>query len=307
MLAMRGTLQAAGIMLLVQAAPCTLSAQTRAPTDDLVASDPPRVDSVSPAGLAELAIPSAGARMNGLFYLAAGPGPHPTVILLHGFPGNERNLDVAQAIRRAGINVLFFSYRGAWGSGGTFSFSNALEDVAAAARFVRMDESVRLYRTDPARISLVGHSMGGWLALLGAASDSSIACTGALDIWNAGADGRVFRTNEREDSLFTAYADWLTAGGGPLRAASGRVLTSELEAHADALNADGTASRLSTRPVLLISTMRNAHSASLIAALRGARARRVTALSWDSDHSFSAHRIRLARAVTDWLHQGCGW
>ena len=303
---LRGTFQAAGLMLLIQAAPCSSTAQARAPTTDPVTSDPSRSDSADPAGLAELEIESMGARMNGLFYLASGSGPHPTVVLLHGLPGNERNLDLAQAIRRAGINVLFFSYRGAWGSGGTFSFAHALEDVAAAVRFARSDESVRQYHTDPARVILLGHSMGGWLAILGAAADSSIKCTGALDFWNAGADGRLFRTDHREDSLFTAYADWLTAQGGPLRAESGRALTSEIEAHAEAWNVDSSARNLRTRPVLLISTTANPHRATFIAALHGAGARNVTAFTWNSDHPFSALRIKLARTVVGWLHRSCG-
>ena len=42
---------------------------------------------------------------------------------MHGLPGNERNLDLAQAIRRAGWDVLTFTYRGAWGSPGDFSIS----------------------------------------------------------------------------------------------------------------------------------------------------------------------------------------
>jgi uncharacterized protein len=47
--------------------------------------------------MGELGILSHGARINGLMYLAAGSGPHPIVIFLHGYPGNERNLDLAQA------------------------------------------------------------------------------------------------------------------------------------------------------------------------------------------------------------------
>jgi len=46
-------------------------------------------------------------------YVAAGAGPHPAVVLLHGFPGNEKTLDLAQDVRRAGWNVLYFNYRGA--------------------------------------------------------------------------------------------------------------------------------------------------------------------------------------------------
>ena len=34
------------------------------------------------------------------------------MILFHGLPGNEQNLDLAQAIRRANWNVLTLHYRG---------------------------------------------------------------------------------------------------------------------------------------------------------------------------------------------------
>ena len=54
------------------------------------------------------------------------------VVLLHGFPGEERNLDLAHALGRSGWSVLFFHYRGAWGSEGAFSFRNVIGDVKAA-------------------------------------------------------------------------------------------------------------------------------------------------------------------------------
>src|SRR4051794_10355249 len=80
----------------------------------------------SPPSMSELALASHGTRINGLVYLAAGPGPHPVVLFLHGYPGNERNLDLAQAVRRAGFDAIYIDYRGNWGSGGTFSFANSL-------------------------------------------------------------------------------------------------------------------------------------------------------------------------------------
>jgi len=303
---LRAAIRVAGLILILQAGPYLLTAQAHAPGADPVTSDPPRPDSANPASLAELEIESMGARMNGLFYLASGPGPHPVVILLHGFPGNERNLDLAQAIRRTGTNVLFFNYRGAWGSGGRFSFANSLDDVAAAVHFARSAESVRQYHSDPERVVLLGHSMGGWLAILGAAADSSIKCAGALDYWNVGSDGRLMRADKREDSLFTAYADWLTARGGPLRADSGRTLTSEIKEHAEDWDVDSSAKSLRTRPVLLISTTVNPYRATFTAALESAGARKVTAVNWKSDHSFSALRIKLARTVAEWLHRSCG-
>jgi predicted alpha/beta-fold hydrolase len=106
------------------------------PIPPSVISDP-APDPLHPPSSAEVLIPSHGMGMNALFYLAGGAGPHPTMVLLHGFPGNEQNLDLAQAIRRAGWNVLTLHYRGAWGSPGSFSIAHVLEDVDTAVEFVR--------------------------------------------------------------------------------------------------------------------------------------------------------------------------
>jgi dienelactone hydrolase len=68
--------------------------------------DLPLRDKENPPQLAQISFESKGQRLNGSFYIAAGPELKPTVILLHGIAGNERILDVAQALRRAGVNVL---------------------------------------------------------------------------------------------------------------------------------------------------------------------------------------------------------
>ena len=89
-----------------------------------------------PAGAAKSAamdavqIFSGDAAMNAIVYTPGGTGPHPALVLFHGFPGNEQNLDLAQAARRAGFVVLTLHYRGSWGSPGTFSFANAAADGA---------------------------------------------------------------------------------------------------------------------------------------------------------------------------------
>ena len=95
--------------------------------------------------------------MNALLFAAQGDGPKPTVILLHGLPGNERNLDLAQALRRVGWNVLTFTYRGAWGSDGKFILGNAIEDGEAALAFARSADGAKL-GIDPRRIVIGGHS-----------------------------------------------------------------------------------------------------------------------------------------------------
>src|SRR3954469_20361970 len=92
-------------------------------------------DKTSPAGSSELFIPSDNALLAGLIYRANGTQKHPTLLLLHGYPGNERNLDIAQVVRAHGWNVIYFDYRGSWGSGGKFSFKNCVEDVVNVVSF----------------------------------------------------------------------------------------------------------------------------------------------------------------------------
>jgi pimeloyl-ACP methyl ester carboxylesterase len=244
--------------------------------------------------------------MNALLYVAAGKGPHPTVILLHGYPGNERNLDVAQAIRRAGMNVLYFNYRGAWGSGGTFSFANAQEDVAAALRWARSREVATKYRADSTRVALVGHSMGGWLALLGAAHDPGVRCVGGIEFADMVRHGAT-RADSAEAAEFVRYTEWLTAPGGPLRAESARSLVESLDANAEQWSLRRAAPVLRDRTVLLLDNSHNTGHAPLVQALQRAGAAHLTALVWPTDHSFSDRRIELARTVVSWLRAGCGY
>ena len=84
-------------------------------TPSPVTEDPPS-DSAHPPRLEAVHIPSHGVKFNGALYVASGEGLHPTAILVKGMPGIEQNLDLAQAIRRAGWNVLTMHPRGSWGS-----------------------------------------------------------------------------------------------------------------------------------------------------------------------------------------------
>jgi pimeloyl-ACP methyl ester carboxylesterase len=91
----------------------------------------------SPAGFMELQLPSAGSLLQGFMYKANGSKPHPTLLLLHGYPGNERNLDLAQAVRAHGWNVIYFNYRGSWASQGEFSFRHCVEDVKNIVAYLK--------------------------------------------------------------------------------------------------------------------------------------------------------------------------
>ncbi len=131
-------------------------------TDSLVLKDLGR-DKVFPADSKSLVILSGKSHIQGFLYRTSGSGNHPTLILLHGFPGNEKNLDLAQVVRNHGWNVIYFNYRGSWASQGHFSFDNCVEDVINVVKYC--EENADSLRIDINNIALFGHSMGGWVCL----------------------------------------------------------------------------------------------------------------------------------------------
>src|SRR5580700_7367479 len=131
----------------------------------------PMPDTAHSARMDVLHIPSHGETINGIAYVAAGAGEHPAVVLLHGLPGNEKNLDLAQAMRRAGWTVVTFNYRGSWGSPGVYSFKGNLQDAAAVLAYLRTPDVAAKLQIDPAHMVLMGHSMGGWVTAATAARD----------------------------------------------------------------------------------------------------------------------------------------
>jgi uncharacterized protein len=165
----------------------SLRAQAPAATPASVIADPP-LDKAHPAAMAYVRIPSQGTLINGVLYTAAGPGPHPAVILLHGFPGYEQNLDLAHAMRRAGFHVLTLHYRGSWGSAGAFSFPHAIQDSDAAVQFLKAGK----YHVDPRRIFVAGHSMGGFMAASAATHNPDVAGLIMISAWDIGRDGGQF-------------------------------------------------------------------------------------------------------------------
>jgi uncharacterized protein len=139
-----------------------ISTITFAQSDSIVLKDL-ALDKTSPAGTIELFIPSANSLLNGFMFKANGAEKHPTLLLLHGYPGNEKNLDLAQVVRAHGWNVIYFDYRGSWGSQGKFSFRNCVEDIIHAVSFCnKYQDSLQI---DTSKIVLFGHSMAGWASL----------------------------------------------------------------------------------------------------------------------------------------------
>jgi dienelactone hydrolase len=269
-------------------------------------SDDPAFDAAHPARTDQVVIESGGARMFGVLYEPSGPGPHATAIVLHGFPGDERNLDLAQAIRRSGWNALFFHYRGAWGSEGEFGFVHVLEDVRTVVGAISEPEFASERRVDPERIALVGHSMGGFAALLSASEIPAVDCVASLAGANIGLWNEAFASPDAAAQI----AGRLDAWRGPIRT-SGSSLVAEVSLHAERFDLRRHAGALARKRTLLIAGRRDQvtppalHHAPLAAAIGAEPGATLETHILDADHAFADRRVELTRRVVDWLGQSC--
>jgi acetyl esterase/lipase len=258
-----------------------------------VFTDPPR-DSAHPARMEVLHIPSGGVKINGVAYLASGAGVHPTFVFFHGLPGNEKNLDIAQAVRRDGWNAITVNYRGSWGSPGEFRFGNNLEDAKAVLAFLRDPANARTLGIDTTRLVIAGHSMGGWVTALTAAHDRGLR--GAIlismaDMSRLGAAPRAAVVKEMQDDMESlagvtaeSMADDLIAGSAKWHVA------------------DATPG-LARLPLLVITSNDGLapQGDALVKAVRAKGNARVTTVHYATDHSYSDKRIAVEGDIVRWL------
>ncbi|GAA0409892.1 alpha/beta hydrolase family protein [Paenibacillus motobuensis] len=109
----------------------------------------------------------------------------PLVIICHGFVGSRIGVDrlfvkTARELGQAGSMVVRFDYIGCGESSGDYG-RESVDSMIAQTRDV-LDYSLGLGDIDPERVTLIGHSLGGMIALLTAARDRRVK---NLVMWSA--------------------------------------------------------------------------------------------------------------------------
>jgi len=124
----------------------------------------------------DVTFPSQGLELAAWSYRPEGKGPHPIVVMAHGFSGTrELRLDAyAERFQAAGLGVLLFDYRHFGASPGEprqlLDIRRQLQDFAAAIAHARTVDWV-----DPNRVALFGSSFSGGHVIEAAVADGRIA------------------------------------------------------------------------------------------------------------------------------------
>lgn len=162
-------------------------------------------------------------------------------LFLPGMPGTDRNDDIAADLCRKGFRVLCLSYSGSCGSDGSYSIEHMLEDSETAYRFLR--------DSDPEGVSILGHSLGGFVCAQTAAGHPEtkyavllFPCDiGRLPVWD-------------REAFMTAYVvkEFFSSHAGSLIGTYSDALLEEVYSNADVYSLTQLAPALSRIPVLMI-------------------------------------------------------
>ena len=237
-------------------------------------------------GITGVTFDSDGHRLLGVLYLTRGEEPAPTVLLLHGCPGLEKNLDLAVRLREAGWNSLVFHYRGCWGSAGRYDLLSIPRHVTAA-----VDYLAGCPRVDLGRIAVLGHSLGGWAALVTAAAEPRLR---AVAVCGAPARlGAVLRLSPAViDAEFTRFL-----------AATPEEFAGQMAVVAERTDALAAAGAIGPRPLLVVHG--TADRWVPVTQARELRERAGSCCRYveveGADHAFSWHRAELADLMLGWL------
>jgi len=167
--------------------------------------------------------------LRGAFHVPQGSGPHPAVVMLHGFGAmrmecNFEFVALSRALEAAGVASLRFDFHGSGESDGDFidmTIASERADAAAAIDWVKAQPAI-----DPQRVGLIGMSLGGLVAActLGARPDVRAGC-----LWAAAADtaARLREMMSDDDRRSLAERGWVDKEGRRL----GKGFFDDLPAH----------------------------------------------------------------------------
>ncbi|GHV37659.1 hypothetical protein FACS1894187_14990 [Synergistales bacterium] len=214
-------------------------------------------------------------------------------------------MDLAQALRRAGINAVFFGYRGAWGSEGNFSYQNCIDDTNTLIDFFKQPANIEKFRIDPAKFIVMGHSMGGFVTMNVAKAQKDVKAYVYLSGWNVGYEAE--RLQKADADAVAKRKQGLAASAAPLKGTNAELLYDEILSMKDTHNLVNFVPELAGKKFLMVTAKKDTACPAeydhipLYDALKKAYPNDVSEFTLDTDHVYSVSRVEMIRGVFEWL------
>jgi len=253
---------------------------------------------------------SNGNRLDAKLYQAEKVISPPTLILLHGFPGNANSpYGLADKLAINGINVLVFNYEGSFNSEGTFSWENCMNDIGEAISFLKQEKNIEQFAIDTSKIIVCGCSIGAALALSAAVHNSEIKKIIAVV---GGNDLSIYLQKMKKDSVFRTALEKRIASAaipnGPIKGDSAYIhnyfnlIIPNYEYFDIIKNAD----RFSNKNILFITAWLDTtvpmeeFIIPVYRYLKNMSPELVSIKAFETDHYFTNKRDELANSIADW-------
>jgi dienelactone hydrolase len=253
---------------------------------------------------------SDGNKLNAKFYPFKSDKQSPTVILLHGIPGNDNNpLGLAERLNQKGINILVFNYQGTFDSEGVFNFDNCANDVATALDFLKQERNIQQFAIDTSRIIICGYSVGGSIALTAAVHNPEINNIIAIA---GGNDQTIYLKrmagNPAYRTMFEQRFAGLYSPKGPIKGDSTYLhnyfekIIPNVNNYDLVLNAD----KLKNRKILFLTGWQDTeipmeeYIIPVYRQLKNLRSENVSIKAFDTGHYFGNVMDELTNSIADW-------
>ena len=260
---------------------------------------------------ASIDLKSNGVKLDAKFYTAGEGYSTPTVILLHGYPGNANSpYGLAERLNKNGMNILVFNYEGSFSSEGIFNWENCMNDIDVALSFLKQKNNIQQFSIDTSKIYICGCSLGAALALSAAVHNSEmrklIAVVGGNDL-------SIYLQKMKRDPVFRAVLEKriIAAGmpNGPIKGDSAYIHNyfDQIMSNYEYFDLIKNSEKLKNKEILFITGWLDTtvpmeeFIIPTYRHLKNLNPEFVSIKAFETDHNFTNKRDDLANSITEWI------
>ena len=254
---------------------------------------------------------SGGYALNAFFYGHTGSELKPTVILLHGLPGNDESpLDLAVNLNKSGFNILVFNYRGTFTSEGFFNNFNCMDDLDAALVWLKHPQHMMQYKIDTSLIVVCGYSFGGCIVMTRALTNPVIQYVVSVSGLDQSVSLKSIGSDSLKQAAFESRASSLAAPAGPVKFNPDVNFHDQVNymiSRADDFDVVKYAERLKDKKILFISgwfdttTLIEENLLPLYRKLHALGANNTSIEVFNTTHRYLEVRPELANTIAAWI------